>query len=175
MSQRSLILVLLSMCVGAFPGAVRGQSSTPSTPANTSNVAAPSPAKKVWTNDDVGDLRHESVISTVGDASSKPSTDGQKALSKGKDAKWYREQINKLEGKIPPLDDQIAALQAAIDGKPTGDARESSRPRGVKADSWTVEKDALQKQRGGVLSQINALYDEARHNGIPDSALPLQP
>ena len=67
---------------------------------------------------------------------------------------------------------QIAQLQSAIDGKPTGDAKSSQRPRGVKADDWSVEMQELQKKRDGILDQISALKDQARHHGVPANALP---
>ncbi len=189
MSYRALILSFVLVCVvPACPLLAHAQAPTsnPAAEAPTASGQTPAqssvqqtPAKKVWTNEDVGELRNESAISTFGSNSksstAKSSSAGQKPASKGKDAKWYRDQITKLEASVPPLDDQIAELQAAIDGKPTGNGTESARPRGVKADSWPVEMDNLQKKRSTVLSQINALYDDARHNGIPDSALPLQP
>jgi hypothetical protein len=182
MNYRTPVLLLVFVSAAA-PLATLGQTTASSAPAaaptapsqNAASSSSPAPAKKVWTNDDVTDLRDQSVISTVGGANTRSSTASQKPASKGKDARWYREQIGKLQAKIPPLDDQIVALQAAIDGKPTGNARESARPRGVKADSWPVEMDELRKQRDAVLSQISALYDDARHNGIPDAALPVQP
>jgi hypothetical protein len=53
-------------------------------------------------------------------------------------------------------------------------ATESSRPLGVKADSWPAEINNLKKQRGTLAAQIDTLYDQARRSGIPSSALPLQ-
>jgi hypothetical protein len=190
MSYRALIFSFVSLCVAAacpMPARAQAPASNPpvdaaQTSGQTAGQSSPqaAPAKKVWTNEDVGELRSESVISTFSPANSKTSAakssaSGQKPASKGKDAKWYRDQITKLEASIPPLDNQIAELQAAIDGKPTGNGTESTRPSAVKIDSWPVEMDNLQKKRSAVLSQINALYDDARHSGIPDSALPLQP
>ncbi|HEY4710981.1 MAG TPA: hypothetical protein VIH46_12480, partial [Candidatus Acidoferrales bacterium] len=137
----------------------------------TSSTPAPPAGKKVWTNDDVGDLRSDSVISTVGSSNPKSGVKPATA-SKNNDAKSYQAQIARLEAQIPPLDSQIAELQAAIDGKPTGDAKTSQRPRGVKADDWSVEKQDLETKRDAIVEQINALRDQARHRGIPANALP---
>jgi len=190
MSQRALLLLMVFVWIVASPGGARGQAAAQSgvntaPPASgqaveqnsgsVQNSAQPAPAKKVWTNEDVSGLRDQSVISTFSPSNAKSSTPGQKPSPKGKDAKWYRENINKLQAKIPPLDEQIAALQSAIDGKPTGNGTESARPRGVKADSWPVEMDNLKKQRDGIQGQIAALYEEARRSGVPSDALPLQP
>jgi hypothetical protein len=189
MSHRALVLLMVFVWILASPSA-RGQAAAqsgvnppPSASGQTveqnsgsvQNSAQPAPAKKVWTNEDVSSLRDQSVISTFSPSNTKSSTPGQKPSSKGKDAKWYRDNISKLQAKIPPLDEQIAALQSAIDGKPTGNGTESARPRGVKADSWPVEMDNLRRQRDGIQGQIATLYDEARRNGVPSNALPSQP
>jgi len=92
--------------------------------------------------------------------------------AKNKSTKPYQAQIERLEAQIPPLDAQIAELQAAIDGKPTGDMKSSQRPRGVKADDWSVEMQELQKKRDGILDQISTLKDQARHQGVPPNTLP---
>ena len=176
MSHRSLVLLLVFVVVAASPIVARGQ-----TPAQNGTDTAPSasgqaagqssaqnsgqqvPAKKVWTNDDVSGLRDQTVISTFSTPNAKPSAAGQRPASKGKDAKWYQARIGKLQAKIPPLDEQIDSLQAAIDGKPTGNGTESP-----------VEMDNLKKQRDAAQGQLDALYDQARRDGIPASALPLQ-
>jgi hypothetical protein len=180
MSYRIPLFLLVFVWVAASPCAVRGQepasnsAQAASTQATSQSSDQQAPAKKVWTNDDVTDLRDESVISSFGPSKTKSSASSRRPASKGKDAKWYRDQITKLQAKVPPLNDQIAELQAAIEGKPTGDGKESTRPRAVRANSWQEEMNGLQKQRGAILSQISALYDDARHSGIPGGDLPVQ-
>src|SRR5579863_1240534 len=133
------------------------------TPVSTS--AAQPAAKKVWTNDDVTGLRSDSPISTVGSTDPKPNAKPS-PTTKTKNGRPYQAQIARLESQIPVLDSQIAELQAAIDGKPTGDAKSSQRPRGVKADDWNVEMQQLEKKRDNILDQIAVLKDEARHQGV---------
>jgi hypothetical protein len=120
----------------------------------------------------VGVLRDGPAISTFTEPNAGPARTGARPPSKARDAKWYQNQIAKLQAQIPPLDAQIDELQAAIEGKPTGNAKESTRPYGVKADQWPVELDQLQKKRNGIEAHISAFEDEARHNGVPPNALP---
>jgi chaperonin cofactor prefoldin len=181
MSHRRLRFLAAVLFMAGAATAARTQSSSSGaaapaagqTAAANGSVATPAPAagKKVWTNDDVTDLRSESMISTVGSSSAKPS-DKPATAAKNKDAKPYQVQIARLEAQIPPIDSQIAELQAAIDGKPTGDAKTSQRPRGVKADDWSAELQELQTKRDGIEAQITDLRDQARHHGIPANTLP---
>jgi hypothetical protein len=176
---RPVLLSLAALLVLAPAAALNAQTSE-STPARdssqpvASNSAAAEPlsGKKVWTNDDVSGLRADPAISTF--RSTAAPTRAAKALALGpkKSAAWYRDQISKLQAKIPPIDAQMAALQAAIDGKPTGDARKSTRPYSVRLDDWSAERDQLGKQRDEITAKISDLQDEARRNGVPANALP---
>jgi hypothetical protein len=184
MSHRPLAFLAAVLFVAAAGTAARAQSNSSSssgetaqaagqaTAANSTTAGPAAPAgKKVWTNDDVGDLRGESVISTVGSSGAKSGGKPVPA-AKNPDAKPYQAQIARLEAQIPPIDSQIAELQAAIDGKPTGDAKTSQRPRSVKSDDWSVEMQDLQKKRDGIEAQIETLKDQARHRGVAPNTLP---
>ena len=176
MRHRSLLVLATALCIATT---VSAQSqTTPSTDtaqapnqASSTASAAPPAGKKVWTNEDVSDLRTNSTISTVGSTDTKPSAKTSSA-GKPKNPKQYQAQIARLEGQIPSLDQQIAELQDAIDGKPTGDAKTSKRPRSVQADDWNVQMQDLQKKKQGILDQIAAMKDEARHQGVPPNTLP---
>jgi uncharacterized protein YukE len=117
-------------------------------------------------------LRDGPAISTFTEPKAVPAKISAKPASKGRDAKWYQTQITKLQAQIPPLDSQIAQLQAAIEGTPTGNAKESTRPYGVKQDQWPAELHRLQKKHADIEAHISAIEDEARHNGVPPNALP---
>jgi len=174
------VLLSLAAFLALAPAAVLNAQSSESTQARDSSqpaasnsaTAEPLSGKKVWTNDDVSSLRADPAISTF--RSTSAPTRPAKTLTSGpkKSAAWYRDQISKLQAKIPPIDAQMAALQAAIDGKPTGDARKSTRPYSVRADDWSAERDQLGKKRDEITAQISDLQDEARRNGVPASALP---
>jgi uncharacterized protein YukE len=181
MNYRSLFFLAAVLCAAGGGSAVRAQNSSTGTAqpgtsqsaATNSATATPAPTagKKVWTNDDVSDLRGESVISTVGSSNSKPA-DKPAPNAKSANTKSYQAQIARLEAQIPPIDSQIAELQSAIDGKPTGDGKASQRPRSVKTDDWSVEMQDLQKKRDGIMAQIAAIKDQARHQGVAPNALP---
>ena len=156
---------------GQNPGQTSGAASGAGSPAPAPAPASAPAAKKVWTNEDVGGLRENAAISTVGSTDTKPGGKGA-AGAKNKNAKPYQAQLARLEAQIPPLDSQIEQLQAAIDGKPTGDEKTSQRPRSVKADSWTVEMQELKEKRDRVEDQITSLKDEARHQGVAPNTLP---
>jgi hypothetical protein len=129
------------------------------------------PQKKVWTNEDLSTLDPHQGVSTIGSRKATPAK--RTAPAKGNNANWYRNQIVALQAKIPPIDSQIAELQAGLDGKSAGDGKQSTRPYyTVKADDWSRQLAELQKKRGDILAQIGVLQDQARHNGVPPNALP---
>lgn len=143
-----------------------------STTKGSTATSTEKPEKKVWTNDDLGALQNDIVNSTGVEHAAQPAGSRQKVGNpKGRSAKWYHDQIAKLQVRIPPLDSQIAQLQSAINGKPTGNTKTSQRPTGVRSDDWSLELAQFQAERDDVMSKISALEDEARHNGIPESAL----
>ena len=128
------------------------------------------PQKKVWTNDNLGGLHsqpNDTPASTQQNSNS-GSTAPAKAKSK-KDAKWYHDQIAKLQAQIPPLDKTIAELQAALDGKTLN---EPLHYGGNRIGDWKEQLQQLQTKRQDTLDRIAALEDEARHNGIEPNALP---
>lgn len=189
MSHRPVVCLAVLLCAAIFATAGHAQensstSSTPAQPTGASGQAAqpsssqtPAPtapaAKKVWTNDDVTDLRDNSEISSFGGSNAKPArAAGQGATSRHGDPNSYRDQIAKLEAQLPPLDHQIAQLQAAIDGTPTGDSQTSTRPFGVHGGDWRTQLAQLQTKRAGIAAHISALQDQARHSGVTPNTLP---
>jgi hypothetical protein len=150
-------------------------SSGPNTePTAQASASAPAPAqpsaKKVWTNDDVIGLREDSKISTFTEPHANPDkSNGRPANPKAKDTKWYQDRIAGLRAKLPPLDDQIGQLQAALSGQTVNSVRKWG---GVKPDDWRVELNELQKKHDSIEAQISALEDQARRDGVPPSALP---
>lgn len=193
MSHRIALCAALFLLTGL--AAAQAQEVQPTAPSSSASQATPAPSsqsadqqaaapsaanpstqpatKKVWTNDDVTGLRSSSAISTVGASAAKSAKPGVGATAVPGNAKWYANQITGLQAKLPPLDAQIAELQDAIAGKPTGDGKTSSRPSGVKIDSWSDELSRLQQKRDAVQQQIDALREQARRHGVPNSALPL--
>jgi chaperonin cofactor prefoldin len=178
MLPRSLLVLaaVLGMAVGAHaqsqtaPAAADVPGSKPESE-SPSLAPAATAEKKVWTNEDVSDLRASSTISTVGSSETRPPAKASSA-AKSKNPRQFQAQIAQLERQVPQLDQQIAELQDAINGKPTGDAKTSTRPRNVQADDWNVQVENLEKKKQGILDQIATLKDEARHQGVPPNTLP---
>ncbi len=170
----------LFLCaIFASPGAAQTNSNGPANPSGQNaelptqaqQPAATQPAsKKVWTNEDVIGLRADSRISTFSQPNAKPAKNAAKpANSKGKDAASYQNRIAGLQAKLPHLDDQIAQLQAALNGEQVNLVRKWG---GVRPDDWRVELDTLQKKRDSIQAEISTLEDQARHAGVPAGALP---
>lgn len=181
--DRRTIAAITSTFLGAVIAlpVTRAQNGTPgapdapsSSPATAPSQAPPATPRRVWTNDNLTELRENSEISTVGGTAANPGKAGGKTVagSKAHDAQWYRDQIVKLEAKLPPLDSQIEQLREAIDGKAMGDGKTSSRPWAVKGDSWAREEAELQNKRDGIAAHIDALREQARHNGVAPNTLP---
>ena len=141
---------------------------TTSTTATTPSATAP--AKRVWTNEDMGDVRKNSVISTFSGTNGKAGSAKPSGSAKGnKDARQYQDQILKLQAKLPPLDAQISELQATLNGDTVNSGRHYS---GTKIDDWHEELVHLQKERDDITTRISALQDEARRNGVPPNQIP---
>jgi hypothetical protein len=166
------------------PGCARAQDAQPAPAPAAQSAAASGDAsagattttaanKKVWTNDDVGGLRREAPISSVGVPAAKQARQNQaqaKAAAPANAAtvRRYHDQIVALQKQLPDLDAKISELQGAVNG----DTVNSTRHVGVKIDDWHDELARLQVQRTDVASKINALQDQARHSGVPENEIP---
>lgn len=163
--------VSLLFVLGATP-AIRAESAP--APAQTSGSAqsqpqAQAPQKKVWTNDNLGGSHSQADDSST--AAQPASNAGSAAAPKPKnkkDAKWYHDQIARLQAQIPPLDKTIAELQAALEGKTLN---EPLHYGGNRIGGWKEQLEQLQTKRQDTLDKITALEDEARHNGIATNEL----
>lgn len=161
----------------AQPANPTGNASAPATAANTaagSGTAAAAtpttPAKKVWTNEDMGAIHSNSAISTFSGDANKPAGGRPGAAKTGsKAAGQYPAQIATLQAKLPPLDAQIAELQAGLSGATVNATRHYG---GEKLDDLRDQLARLQKRRDDIAARISALQDEARHHGVPDNQIP---
>ncbi len=138
--------------------------------------------QKIWTNDDLDQLRSRGLISIVGQepaesAAAQPApAPSEHAFpvynSRLEDPAWYAEKASDLQAELDrraaALQEQQTALALAADG--------ISRP-GVSLDqpSIGVTPEAamavLQAQVQDVQSQIDELGDLARQNSIPPGVL----
>ena len=146
-----------------------GPSQSPGT-AGSSDAGSQPPEKKVWTNDDFSSHPHRNAWSSPNSNTKPASVANKPKINNGeKNAAWYRGQISRLQGQIPPLDEKISQLQAALNGQQVN----APRPYGwSKPDDWHTQLTQYQKQREDIQTKISALEDEARHNGVPESEIP---
>jgi len=160
---------------GASPAAPSEQ--TTQTPTQDTSVASVQPpAKKVWTNEDMSDVRDGSGIPNhpapgkkpVGGAVKQPPLKAATS-PKTKDAKWYQDQIAKLQVQLPPIESQISDLQAALSGQSVDAVRKFGW---LRPDDWNAQLVQLQQKRDGIFTKIGALEDEARHDGVAMNTLP---
>jgi hypothetical protein len=169
-----VVFASLPFVLGAAP-AIRAQSAPAPAPAPTSGSAQSqpqpqAPQKKVWTNENLGGSYSQpgdsSAAAQAGSNAGSPATARPKSK---KDAKWYHDQIARLQAQIPPLDKTIAELQAALEGKTLN---EPLHYGGNRIGDWKEQLQQLQTKRQDTLDKIAALENEARHNGIEPNALP---
>ena len=169
----SVVFASMFYALGAG-SAIHAQSAPAPAPAQTSGStqAQPqpqAPQKRVWTNDNLGGSH-----SQAGDSSTptQPNPNSATATAKPrskKDAKWYHDQIEKLQAQRPPLDRTIAELQAALEGKALN---EPLHYGGNRIGDWKEQLQKLQAKRQDTLDKIAALEDQARHDGVATNALP---
>lgn len=160
---------LSAACAAEAQNDSASSSQNPGQSAATPAPADPTPAKKVWTNDDGRFHSGPAAPSSAVNAKPAGTANKPKPNNNGKNVAWYRGQIAKLQGQIPPLDEKIAQLQAALNGQTTNTPR---RYGWSQPDDWHDELARYQKQREDIQTKISALEDEARHNGVPESEIP---
>ena len=161
--------VIAAVAFAATATFAQSDSAAPAQSPTQSSSPAPAPAapaKKVWTNENIPSAAPSSPDSNVKPTS---TVNKPKPNAKGKDAGWYRTQISKLQAQIPPLDEKISQLQAALNGQTVTSTRQYG---GTKPDDWRDELSRFQKQRDDIDTKIAALEDQARHDGVPENELP---
>jgi hypothetical protein len=163
----AVTFVIAAVAFAATTSWAQNDSPPPAQSPTQSSSPAPAPAapaKKVWTNENM-------PAPSSPDSNVKPTStvNKPKPNAKGKDAGWYRTQISKLQAQIPPLDEKISQLQAALNGQTVTSTRQYG---GTKPDDWRDELSRFQKQRDDIDTKIAALEDQARHDGVPENELP---
>jgi hypothetical protein len=193
----SVGLIAAGMLANAVCAEAQGQQDTnqssPAQGAPTSAAAAKPKVKKVWTNEDMGDVT--GTISVVGTERPKttptaskisslqpavPSAGSGKQAAAAKsggdevDAKTLaqvKQQVQKLQASIDQLDKQIDQLK----GLSRGDSKNAG---GLNADTWSYSTatipdqiKSLEAKRSEAQAMLDSLLDAARANGIEPGQL----
>jgi hypothetical protein len=150
----------------------------PTRAAEKPRPAQASQSKKVWTNDDMGQLRSRGLISTFTlgpeTAAQAPAAPPEPAkfVARTEDPAWYAEQAAILQAE---LDKRAAALSEAQAG--IAQAAEGITQPGIAMDKRSAGitpeagLDILQAGVQEIQSQLDELSDLARQNNIPPGVL----
>jgi uncharacterized protein YukE len=143
--------------------------SDPSASTDKKDSTAPTSAakpKKVWTNDDMGNLDRHGDVSVVGkrQPSQNGYNNGRYSPPPGQSemmVKYYRQQIDTLQQQSDAIDKQISNLQDAKNGKSVDSARTYNPWGGVQGD-WNAQIAQLQKNKDNIQKQIDSIEVQIR-------------
>ena len=137
--------------------------------------------KKVWTNDDMDQLRARGLISVVGQKLAEPATKAPAApaettfpvyASRLDDPEWYADKAADLQAELDKREAALREQQAAI---ALAADRITEPGLALDKDNAGVTPAAgvanLQAQVQEVQSQLDALSDHARQHDIPPGVL----
>jgi hypothetical protein len=180
MSPQSLSIALLATIAFTFAPASRAQSTgqqpapPPAAPASTatppadSKPAAKAPApKKVWTNEDMGNLTGPTYDAKPS-ANSRRNSYHPEYNSASANATYYRNQINTLKSKIEDIDRKLGNYEALSHGEAPG---QGEKQTGVRITDSNADIQELLAQKQKLQSQISELEDQARHAGVEPGQL----
>jgi hypothetical protein len=141
--------------------------------------------KKVWTNDDMDQLRSRGLISIVGPAVNEAATTAAAAVapapaepaipiynSRLEDPEWYAEKAADLQAELDQREAALQEQQMAM-----AQAVDRITQSGVAMDKPTIGVTPqaalaiLEAQVGEIQSQLDELSDLARQNNIPPGVL----
>ena len=176
-ASRSFLFAIMSagfcMVVGAK------QTSAPaSPPTNTAKQATPARTgaqkpkpKKVWTDDDLSKLKGD--VSVVGNANSS----GRNTISHSEEssrgtgsAQQYRSRLAQLQSQMDATDQKITELKNIESGSTSGNSGLQLH-HGYNTIPLPDQIKSLEEKKQEIQAQMDALYDEARKNGIEPGQL----
>jgi hypothetical protein len=140
-----------------------------------SNVADASPAerkktKKVWTNDNLGEVS-ASAISQVGDTkNSSPANSSAAKPASPQVVAAFRKQLAALQAQLSNLDKQIADLKSFSKGEASGANGLEMRKR-YSTEPVEDQVRKLEEKRKVLAAKMDATFDAARKQGIEPGQL----
>jgi hypothetical protein len=182
MSPQRLYIAVLAVFLFTFSPASHAQNSGQQpahAPASAPAPSAPTPpsdskppakapaAKKVWTNDDMGNLTGPTYDSKPNGGSQQNSYRPQ-SYSGSPNGDYYRNQINSLKAKIAAIDQKLDNYEALAHGESPG---QGEKQTGVRITDSRADIQALVAQKQKLQTQISELEDQARHAGVEPGQL----
>lgn len=185
MIRRSSVLLLFCVVMPVIsrtqseqqttPPATNQQSGTSASGQTTPPAGKAEKSKKVWTNEEVGNLQGPvSVVGTgrPGEHRNQSSQDGYGAVADPRRGKIlrYRAAIGELQKKIDAVDQRIAQLKnfKANDSSPSGGINPNRGYNMVPLDEQVKQLEAKKKQ---LLANIEELENQAKKEGIEPGEL----
>jgi hypothetical protein len=182
MNPQRLSIAVLTVLLFTFPRVSHaqntGQQPAP-TPASTaapgaattsgeSKPPAKAPAtKKVWTNEDMGNLTGPTYDAKP-NAGSRSNSYHPQSTSGSPNGAYYRNQINSLKSKIADIDTKLDNYEALAHGEAPG---QGEKQTGVRITDSRADIQALVAQRQKLQAQISEVEDQARHAGVEPGQL----
>lgn len=164
--------------LSAFPAAASfPYSSSPSQDSASSQSQPATPpreepkkTKKVWTNDNLGDVSG-SPISQVGDE--RNSAPGNSAAAKPASSQVvaaYRKQLTTLQAQMAGIDKRIADLKSFSKGETPG-ANGLQMHKAYSTEPIDDQVRKLEEKKKSLAAQIDAVFNGARKRGIEPGQL----
>ena len=152
------------------PQASPSKASEPGSEPATPTHQEPKKTKKVWTNDNLGDVSG-SAVSQVGDE--RNSSPGKNAAAKPASSQVvaaYRKQLTALQAQLVGVEKQIADLKSFSKGEAPG-ANGLQLHKRYSTEPVEDQVHKLEEQRKSVAAQMDAVFDAARKRGIESGQL----
>jgi hypothetical protein len=152
------------------PQASPSKTSEPVSEPATPTHPEPKKTKKVWTNDNLGDVSG-SAISQMGDAkdsSPRSSTAAKPASSQVVAA--FRKQLTALQAQLAGVDKQIATLQSFSKGEIPG-ANGLQLHKAYSTEPVDDQVRKLEEKKKSLAAQMDSVFDAARKRGVEPGQL----
>src|SRR5713101_2653245 len=136
----------------------------------TSSQEEPKKTKKVWTNDNLGDVSG-SAISQMGDA--KDSSPGSRTAAKPASSQLvaaFRKQLTALQAQLAGVDKQIATLQSFSKGEAPG-ANGLQLHKRYSTEPVDDQVRKLEEKKKSLAAQMDTVLDAARKRGVEPGQL----
>jgi hypothetical protein len=175
MNRRVIFAAALMSALSAAPSVpysslLSQDSAAPQSQPTTPSREEPKKTKKVWTNDNLGDVSG-SAISQVGDA--RNSSPGKNTAAKPASSQMvaaFRKQLATLQAQLAGVDKRIADLKSFSKGETPG-ANGMQLHKGYSTEPVGDQVRKLEEKRKSLAAQMDAVFDAARKRGIEPGQL----